>query len=316
MKPVSICIPSYKATHFKECLTSAIAQTYKNIEIIVSDDCPNDDIKCICEQFNGQVKYIRNPNPGGSGRNNINHLCEISRGEYLKFLFDDDILNPFCVQNLVESLDATADSHTTLAFSPRAIIDAENREKYLVNAFNVKSLTVISGQAIIFEMARRISNPIGEFSTVLFRKRDIIDNMGAVRICEVDGEVWTGLGDVATWVHLAMKGNIVIHPAVLSYFRTHDQSNSNHKLNPEWVHMLQDWKKLVDWAYRREMLQGKQLATAHQKIIRLFRSWLPLYPQLKTDLLALQQQIDELPIAAWRRWKIKHELRRAINTPL
>jgi glycosyltransferase involved in cell wall biosynthesis len=109
VKPVSICIPSYKATHFKECLTSAIAQTYKNIEIIVSDDCPNDDIKCICEQFNGQVRYIRNPNPGGSGRNNINHLCAISRGEYLKFLFDDDILNPFCVHNLVESLDATAD---------------------------------------------------------------------------------------------------------------------------------------------------------------------------------------------------------------
>ena len=56
MKPVSICIPAYKATHFKECLTSAIAQTYQTIEIIVSDDCPNDDIRCICEQFNGQLK--------------------------------------------------------------------------------------------------------------------------------------------------------------------------------------------------------------------------------------------------------------------
>ena len=41
---VSICIPTYNGDlYIKECLNSAINQTYENIEIIISDDNSQDD---------------------------------------------------------------------------------------------------------------------------------------------------------------------------------------------------------------------------------------------------------------------------------
>lgn len=251
MKLVSICIPAYKAAHFQECLTSAIAQTYRSCEIIVSDDSPGDDICRVCEKFSRYVKYVRNPKPGRLGRNNMDNLCRIAKGEYLKFLFDDDMLHPFCVQYLVEALEETASRNTLLAFSPRQIIDVENKEVELVNLFSAVVRTVIPGKSIITRMASDLINPIGEYSTVLFRKRDVIDAVGSPRLGEVEGEEWRGLGDVATWISLALKGDFVIHPATLSYFRVHEQSNSNPVTNPEWIYCVSDWKKLVDWSYRR-----------------------------------------------------------------
>ena len=68
MELVSILVPAYKPRHFREALTSAIAQTWRNKEIIVSDDCPSEEIHEICNEYTGHVTYIRNPYPGKNGR--------------------------------------------------------------------------------------------------------------------------------------------------------------------------------------------------------------------------------------------------------
>lgn len=306
MKLVSICIPAYKAAHLRECLTSAIAQTYKSCEIIVSDDCPGDEVERICAGFTDYVKYVRNPNPGRLGRNNLNNLYQLSNGEYIKFLFDDDILNPFCVQYLVEALEETVSKGTSLAFSPRQIIDIENREVKLVNLFEVTVKTVIPGNAIITRMASDLVNPIGEYTTVLFRKRDSLDASGNPRMGEVEGEVWQGLGDVATWTSLALKGDFVIHPATLSYFRSHKDLNSNPKINPEWIYAVTDWKKVVEWSYRQGLLRDRQLFLGYKNLIRLLRN----FPELSSELHEVENTISELPMTLWDRFRLKREFLR------
>jgi glycosyltransferase involved in cell wall biosynthesis len=53
---VSICIPTYNAAEFlAETIASAIAQTYENIEIIVSDDNSTDDTAAIVASFQAQL---------------------------------------------------------------------------------------------------------------------------------------------------------------------------------------------------------------------------------------------------------------------
>ncbi|UIK13636.1 glycosyltransferase family 2 protein (plasmid) [Rhizobium leguminosarum] len=93
MPRVSICIPAYNPDYFELCLRSALAQSFVDAEILVSDDCPTDAIKVICDKYVRFVQYSRNPNPGPES--NVRRLVQIANGEYIKFLFDDDVLHPF-----------------------------------------------------------------------------------------------------------------------------------------------------------------------------------------------------------------------------
>lgn len=125
MPRVSICIPAYKPDFFELALKSAIAQSFDDTEIIVSDDCPTDAIEKICQRYSGVVQYSRNPDP--AEYKNVIRLAGLASGEYIKYLFDDDVLNPFCIQYLLQALETTQNRGTKLAFSPRYFIDERNQ---------------------------------------------------------------------------------------------------------------------------------------------------------------------------------------------
>ena len=88
-----------------ECVQSALAQTYREIEILVSDDSPNDETEQILEKSgalsDGRVRYIRNPKSLGEV-DNINQLFDMARGDRVLLIHDDDWIFP----NAVEDLDA------------------------------------------------------------------------------------------------------------------------------------------------------------------------------------------------------------------
>ena len=181
----------------------------------------------ICGDYRGLVRYVRNPSPGPLGHNNFRHLCEIARGAYFKFLFDDDILHPFCAQYLVEALEAEAPNGARLAFSPRITIDEDNRPIERFDAFAGRKGRLLPGAEIIRRMATTLMNPIGEFTTVLFRRADAFDQNGDLAIMSVDGVYFQGLVDVALFINLCARGPAVVVDDVLSYFRIHAQSNSD-----------------------------------------------------------------------------------------
>lgn len=67
---VSIVVPTYKPRYFEAALQSALLQTYQNIEILISDDCPTQDIQDILSRYlpysPKPVRVIRNePGLGG-----------------------------------------------------------------------------------------------------------------------------------------------------------------------------------------------------------------------------------------------------------
>ena len=305
MALVSILIPSYKAAHFRECLTSALAQTWADKEIIVSDDCPTEEIRDICADYAGLVRYVRNPSPGSLGDNNIRHLCRLAQGAYLKFLFDDDILHPFCVQYLVEALEREAPRGATLAFSPRATIDADNHIVARIDKFAKQSGPLLQGRDVIRQMAMTMSNPIGEFTTVLFRRCDVFDAKGDLQIMTVEGVHWRGLSDVALFIHLCAKGPAVRVEEAMSYFRVHGQSNSNHETNPEWFYAVADWKLVLDYAVSHRLLSQFETLRAYRRLIRLLRYWQASAPALRGDLgevlRRIWQDVDAGALPAWGR---------------
>ena len=113
---VSIVIPAYNPRFFAECLDSALRQTYGNTDIVVTDDSAGPEIASIVASRGSQrpVRYQRNPTQLRP-RGNFIRCFEEARGEFVKFLCDDDVLAPACVEQLVDAFRRAPD--VTLATS-------------------------------------------------------------------------------------------------------------------------------------------------------------------------------------------------------
>ena len=91
-KAVSICIPTYKQTEYlKRCLDSILIQDFKDYELIISDDTPDDSIENFCKSVLGSFSYIyvRNTPPLGMPRN-WNEAFKMASGKYIKIMHHDD----------------------------------------------------------------------------------------------------------------------------------------------------------------------------------------------------------------------------------
>lgn len=88
----SVIVPVYNVEKFiNECVDSVLAQTFKNIEIILVDDGSPDDCPRICDEYakkNQCIKVIHKKNGGLSDARNYG--INASKGKYLLFLDSDD----------------------------------------------------------------------------------------------------------------------------------------------------------------------------------------------------------------------------------
>ncbi len=90
---VSFVVPCYKLAHLlPECVNSILAQTYRDFEILIMDNCSPDNTPEVAGSFNDpRVKHIRN-------EANLGHICNfnkgitLSRGKYVWLISADDLL--------------------------------------------------------------------------------------------------------------------------------------------------------------------------------------------------------------------------------
>lgn len=102
---VTIAIPAYKAEFLKEAISSALNQTYSNIELVIIDDNSPENIDSIIKEFNdSRIHYYKNAiNLGKEDPSkNWNKCLEYANGEYFALLCDDDTYEPNFVKEMLE----------------------------------------------------------------------------------------------------------------------------------------------------------------------------------------------------------------------
>jgi glycosyltransferase involved in cell wall biosynthesis len=212
-----------------QCLSS---QNYQNIEIIFSDDGSSDGTLEILENFARDstfpVKVLKHQHTSLAG--NWNHCVAHASGEYIKFLFQDDLMRPDCISKLVRQ--ALTDLEIGLVFSPRNLI-FESLENLGEAASKIASNYAIlhtgwsdlqpvqNGLKLLADPALvdGVWNKVGEPSNVLIKKQCLIDVGGFdPNLCQ--------LIDLDMWYRLMAVGKVGFVDQVLSSFRIHDKQLS------------------------------------------------------------------------------------------
>ncbi len=125
MSKVSICIPAYNnGPGVKRLLESIKKQTYKDYEVILTDDSTTGDVRKAVDESGVVVNYTKNETRDGSTAN-WNKAIDKASGDYIKIMHHDDwFTDSDSLAKMVRLLDENPEA--ILAFSGTMQVGAEN----------------------------------------------------------------------------------------------------------------------------------------------------------------------------------------------
>ena len=104
---VSIGLPTFNgANSIVQAIKSVLKQSYRNIELVISDNASEDETETICQRFcevDDRIKYIRQPKNQGSILNFL-IVVEKASGTFFMWLGDDDVLDENYIYECVKVL--------------------------------------------------------------------------------------------------------------------------------------------------------------------------------------------------------------------
>lgn len=276
---VSICIPTYNYARFlPEAIDSVLNQTFADYEILIIDDCSEDNTREVVGEYakkDARITFKINPINIGMV-NNWNVCLSEARGEYIKPVFGDDVLSSAdALQKMVSILDA--DRTISLVSTARKFIDPESNTIKIISHF--KNDTVLSGEEVINRCLSEQKNLIGEPTAVMFRKRDAL--RGYLN-------KYTHIVDLEMWFHFLEKGHLAYIREPLCSFRIHPDQQT--KKNTKLFAAAEDNFYLYDGYMNKPYIK---IPSLHKKYIRydnVYHIW-KLY---KTQNLSKETAIKEI----------------------
>lgn len=246
---VSLGVPVYNGErHLAAALDALLAQTYRDFELIISDNGSTDGTEAIAREYaarDERIRYYRNERNLGGSRNH-QRVFDLARGELFRWSAADDLCAPETVALCVEALDARPDA--VLAYPKTGLIDDNGQmlEDY-EDGLYLESRSASERFVQLYEHLRRCVPFYGVIRSSVLRRT------GGVRHYVAS--------DVVLLAELTLHGTFVQLPARLFYRRMHPTASSAMDLvglkrfyNPghehrvfmmEWRHLWELWQVLV-----------------------------------------------------------------------
>ena len=229
MPLISVIIPTYnRPDYLKVAIASVVGQTYRNLEIIVSDDCSRQSPEPIIEAFqDSRIRLRRNSKNLGVGLNSTHGFTEAT-GKYVASLNDDDRWDKDFLATLVQPLEENSD--LALAFCDYYVIDESG-------GVNWPATTKQTKQEKRDQLSEGIYQP--------FWKIGLIDQAvfaASAALVRRDAVIWEKLFEAGVFwdyyiTYLACRSGQGAYycPQRLAYYRVHAQSENmlSGSRNPE-----------------------------------------------------------------------------------
>ncbi|MFO7698185.1 MAG: glycosyltransferase [Anaerolineae bacterium] len=211
---VSVIVPAYNhAPYVRECIDSALSQTYPDVEVVVVDDGSTDGTYEILQTYGDRITLIRQENAGTQAARNT--AIRASTGEFLALLDSDDMWLP---EKLEKQIPLFGDPQVGLVHSL-----AYSRPE---NAGYAPEVATIGAP---------LPDGSDPFESLLLR--NTIPALTAVwrrgcpgRSPDCFDETFVGVSDLELWLGIALLWRIVCVPEPLAVYRTH-ASNTTKRLH-------------------------------------------------------------------------------------
>jgi glycosyltransferase involved in cell wall biosynthesis len=266
MPRVSIGMPVHDAgALLPRALDSLLAQTYRDFELIISDNASSDDTPAICRDYarrDPRIRYIRQAENIGPIAN-FNYVFGISTGEYFKWAAHDDIHGPRFVEMGVRALDA---DRSAILFSPGTILMNADETPFAAGA-GEGILVDVRGHAWHWPAKRdpglASDDPAERFAAVLLSINLCFEIFGLMRSATLRrtgllGSFWGS--DKVLLAELSLLGRYSTDETPLFFWRHHPSQS-----------MSQSYRNKQRWisvGARRALLPRCRLLLAYLYVIR------------------------------------------------
>lgn len=276
---VSICIPSYGHPDLlHRCLQSITVQDYTNIEVIISDDTPDDRVKSVLAIFKNQIniRYYHN-HPSLGTPLNWNAAIDKAYGDIIWLLHHDDwLFYNEVVSKCVQAFNKNPDK--SFLFGRSVAIDKKFGEKALQQEYFMKYIHQPENLLL--------KNEIGPPSNLLFRST----------VKERYKNPYKWLVDLEYYIRIFSSGHMFVYmDEPIIKVGIHDGQmtgfvNSNRKI------ILIENIMFAGQHLNRKYLTWK-IFDHYWRLFRTYSTW-----QIAETLQEQEQTIDFLQvIAAWQR---------------
>ncbi len=247
---VSIIVITYNSVKFVlETLESAKAQTYQNIELVISDDCSTDNTVEICRKWieNNANHFVRTEivttvrNTGIAP--NCNRGVKAAHGEWIKLIAGDDILLQACIEKNIDFI--TANPNIKVIHSQLISLNTDGEQLLQASPYPILSVDYYTQYKQLLKR-NWINAP-----TVFINRRMLLD-------CNGFNEAYPMIEDYPLWLKL-FKANIkfgyLAFPTVL--YRENENSVTQNLFSRTRKCYLISYLKLYRDIIYNELLKNK-----------------------------------------------------------
>lgn len=220
---VTVIIPSYNhSKYIKKRIQSIFAQTYQKFELIVVDDCSQDDSSEVLQDLKEiyNFKLILNKSNSGSPFSAWERVSELANGKYVWICESDDVAEPDFLMTAILSLNSNPD--TVLFYSHSKIIDARDNilgdtKKYFHDTFKSARWddSFVSDGFYDLENYQLYGQTVPNMSSAVVETKAFINSyIRSMKKLKLTGD-WYFIAAVM------MHGKVVFSNKLLSNFRQH-----------------------------------------------------------------------------------------------
>lgn len=225
---VSVVIPVYNRPYVVNTIRSICNQTYKNLEIIVIDNCSTDNtVEEINKINDSRIRVFINPQNMGQTYS-INRGLELSSGKYIARIDSDDIALPERIEKQVKFMENNPD-FVLCGSWVRYISDNDEL------LFTVKTCSTYEGMKFMQTIACGMYHPASMY------RKDVIDENNI----RYDYNIHMA-EDYDLWAKLMEHGKALNIPEVLLYYRRGNNNDSQKYRKTMGEESLQIRKRICD----------------------------------------------------------------------
>ncbi len=279
---VSIGLPVYNGEQFlRETLDSILAQTYKDFELVISDNASTDKTQVICREYafkDRRIRYYRNDENLGAAPN-YNLVYKMAEGEYFKWAAHDDLLAPEFLEKCVEILDKNTSvilCHSKVRLINKLGSVIEKKDPLYIKTCNVKLNTNSPKLQERFRDLILVPHPcyqvFGLIRSSILSETSLIDRYSG--------------SDRVLLARLGLLGQFYEIPEYLFFPRRHSKQSINIVLSRDSKHLYTEWfdsskkRRIVfpTWKIFREyLLSIQKISTCREERFACYRhmmNWL------------------------------------------